>query len=74
VLALAEEYDKERSAALIKEARDIMAHLKDETEKLKTQMERVFEGGEDEEIEKAADEVSILEGVVPRKVSWRLFR
>ena len=76
---MAEEYDKERAAALIKEAREMTADLKVEVAKIKTQMESVLEGGEDEfsdgpEGEKAADEPSILEGVVPRKSFWKLWR
>jgi hypothetical protein len=42
---MAEEYDKERAAALFKEARELTSHLKDEAEKIKAQMERVLEGG-----------------------------
>jgi hypothetical protein len=45
---MAEEYDRERTAALIKEAREITAQLKDEAEKIKVQMNRVLEGGGDE--------------------------
>ena len=76
---MAEEYDKERAAALIKEARELTAHLKDEMEKIKAQMERVLDGGEDEfsdgqEGEKSATEHSILEGVVPRKSFWKVWR
>jgi hypothetical protein len=72
-------YDKERTAALIKEARQLTAELKVETEKIKSQMENVLEGGEDEfldvrEGEKAAPDASILEGVVPRKSAWRFWR
>jgi hypothetical protein len=42
-------YDKERTAALIKEARQITADFKVETESIKRQMDRVLEGGGDEE-------------------------
>jgi hypothetical protein len=76
---MSEEYDKERTAALIKEARDIIAHLEDEAEKIKTQMERVLEAGEDEFLdaqkgERFTDDASILEGLVPRKSFWRPWR
>jgi hypothetical protein len=76
---MAEEYDKERAAALIKEARELTSHLKDEAEKIKAQMERVLEGGEDEfldaqEGEKPSPEHNILEGVVPRKPFWKVWR
>ena len=68
---MSEEYDKERTAALIKKAREMMAHLKVEAGEIKMQMESVLEGDDDEGGEKAADEPSILESVVPRKSFWR---
>jgi hypothetical protein len=70
------EYDKERCAALIKEAKALTADLKIEAVKIKTQMDRVLEGGEDEfaEGKTSADDASILEGVVPRKFFWRFWR
>jgi hypothetical protein len=72
-------YDKERTAALIKEARQLTADLKVETEKIKSQMENVLEGGEDElldvrEGDKVAPDANLLEGVVPRKSAWRFWR
>jgi hypothetical protein len=74
-----DDYDKEKCAALIKEARTLTAELKVEAEEIKKQMNRVLEGGEDEFIDAAqgetsADEPSILDGVVPRKSFWRLWR
>jgi hypothetical protein len=45
-----EEYDRKKTAALIKEAHEITHHLKAETESLKRQMARVLEGDEDEPI------------------------
>ena len=42
------QYDKERTAALLKEAQEITSHLKVETEALKGQMARVLNGREDE--------------------------
>ena len=71
-------YDKERTAALIKEARQLTADLKVEVQEIQTQMGRVLEGDEDEKLalESAnpADDASILEGVVPRKSAWRFWR
>ena len=72
-------YDKERTAALIKEAQEITANLKVEAEEIKTQMDKVLEGDEDEildgsEGEKVPPDASILEGVVPRKSAFRFWR
>lgn len=45
------EYDRERSATLIKEAQELIGHLKAETEGIKRQMERVLDGGDDETLD-----------------------
>ena len=73
-------YDRERIAALIKEARHITADLKDETEKIKIEMTRVLSGDEDDdalldgpEAEKFADDAD-FSGVTPPKSFWRFWR
>ena len=76
---MGEEYDKERSATLIKEAQEIIGHLKAETDGIKRQMERVLDGGEEEtsdtpEGEKAAGDEIILEKAHPAKSRWRFWR
>jgi hypothetical protein len=76
---MGEEYDKERTAALIKKGQEITAHLKVETQTIKRQMERVLEGGEEETIEapkgeKVGDEASILEAAREVKSRWRFWR
>lgn len=76
---MSQEYDKERTAALIKEARDITAHLKVETEMIKTEMESVLEGPnadflDELDRDEAALDTSIMAEVVPRKPFWRLRR
>jgi hypothetical protein len=45
------EYDKERTAALLKEAQEITSHLKVETEALKRHMARVLDGREAETLD-----------------------
>jgi hypothetical protein len=81
---MAEEYDKERAAALIRAGRDITAHLKAETELIKRQMEKVLTGGEEvEETDapkraKVADHASIGasvgESTPVAKARWRFWR
>jgi hypothetical protein len=44
-----EVYDRERTAALVKEAQDIIAALKCEAGEIATQMARVLSGPEDED-------------------------
>ena len=76
---MGEEYDKERTAALIKEGQEITAHLKVETQTIKRQMERVLEGGEEETLdapegEKVGDEPTIVEAASEVKSRWRFWR
>jgi hypothetical protein len=75
---MSDEYDKERTAALIKEARQLTADLKVEVIEIETQMGRVLEGDEDEkldppEMEIVADDVDFLK-VTPPKFFWRFWR
>jgi hypothetical protein len=44
-----EVYDRERTAALVKEAQDIIAALKCEASEIATQMARVLSGPEDDD-------------------------
>jgi hypothetical protein len=44
-----EVYDRERTAALVKEAQDIIAALKSEAGEIATQMARVLSGPEDDD-------------------------
>jgi hypothetical protein len=46
-----EDYDRRKYAALVKEAREIIDHLKAEAEGIRTQMARVLEGGEDKPLD-----------------------
>jgi hypothetical protein len=76
---MGEEYNKERTAALIKEGQEIAAHLKVETQTIKRQMERVLEGGEEETLdalegEKVEDEPTIVEAASEVKSRWRFWR
>ena len=73
-------YDKERIAALIKEARHITADLKVEAEKIKIEMTRVLsrdeyddaplDGPEAEPVANDAD----FSGATPPKSFWRFWR
>jgi hypothetical protein len=73
-------YDKERIAALIKEARQITDDLKDETEKIKTEMTRVLNGDQDEdtlfdgpEVEKVVNDPDFSRATPPKSF-WRFWR
>jgi len=73
------EYDKERTAALVKEAQEITSHLKIETEDLRRQMARVLDGGEDEtagpvKSQKVVENASIAEGAIAAKSGWSFWR
>ena len=75
-----EVYDKERTAALIKEARHITADLKVEAERIKIEMTRVLTGDEyDDELldgpeaEKVANDAD-FSGPTPPKSFWRFWR
>jgi hypothetical protein len=74
-------YDRERTAALIKEARQLTADLKVETEKIKIEMTRVLTGDEeDEDALSDAPEAETVEndtdfsGATPPKSFWRFWR
>jgi len=74
---MGELYDEERTVALIKEARQLAADLKIETEKIRIQMTRVLLG-EDElsrvsEDETVTDDAGFLK-VTPPKFFWRFWR
>jgi hypothetical protein len=71
-------YDKVRTAALIKEARQLTADLKVEVKEIETQMGRVLEGDQDEKLdvpesEAVADDADFLK-VTPPKFFWRFWR
>ena len=63
------EFDKERTAALLKEAQEITSHLKVETEVLKRQMARVLDGREDEASDQPAGH-----NAVTAASRWRFWR
>ena len=73
-----QEYDPERIAALINEARELAAQVKLEVEQIKAQVERVFDDAEHraDELDTETDtDASILAEVVPRRKSfWRRLR
>jgi hypothetical protein len=76
---MGEEYDKEKTAALIKEAQEITADLKVETQTIQRQMERVLEGGEEETLgapegERVGDEPTVAEAASEVKSHWRFWR
>jgi hypothetical protein len=73
-------YDRERTAALIKEARQLTADLKVETEKIKIEMTRVLSDDEHEdalfdapEAEKVGNDAD-FSGATPPKSFWRFWR
>ena len=63
------EFDKERTAALLKEAQEITSHLKVETEVLKRQMARVLDGREDETSDQPAGHKAVATAS-----RWRFWR
>ena len=72
-------YDKQRTAALIEEARQLTADLKIETEKIKAAMTRVLTGDEDEgaildgpEAETVGNDAD-FSGAAPPKSFWRFW-
>jgi hypothetical protein len=76
---VSDEYDKERTAALIKEAQELTAHLKLEVKEIETQMGRVLKGDEDEildalESENAAHPADVLLEPAAGKFLWRFWR
>ena len=75
---MTEEFDREVTARLLKQAREIAAHLKTETEEIKMEMERVLDGGEEHwdgnAGEKDARAISCLEEVMPRRSFWHRWR
>ena len=62
------DYDKERAAALVREAQEITRHLKVEAEGLKQQIARVLHGGEDDS-QKVADVSNVR-----AKPGWAFWR
>lgn len=73
------EYDKQRTAALIKEAREITNHLKVEMESLKRQIARVLDGDPDEpgtptENRKVIEEMSTADRTIARRSGWLFWR
>jgi hypothetical protein len=71
-------YDKERTAALIEEARQISADLKIETERIGIEMSRVLGDDEDapldgSEAEKVVNDPD-FSGVTPPRSFWRFWR
>jgi hypothetical protein len=74
---MSEEYDRERTAALIKEAQQITADLKVETEEIKIEVTRILNGDEGEDVlldEAEAERVphhADLLGATPPKSFWR---
>lgn len=73
---MAQEYDKERAMALIKQARDLTAQLKAEMEEIKTQMDTVLDeaGDNSDRVEQAALDANILSEVAPKKTVWWRWR
>jgi len=77
---MGEEYDKARTAALIKEGQEITAHLKVETQTIKRQMERVLEGREEESLDAPegekvfGDEPTMVQAASEVKSRWRFWR
>ena len=71
-------YDKERTEALIKEARQLTADLKLEVKEIETQMGRVLKGDEDEVVDvPAGDNVphdADFLKLTPPKFFWRFWR
>jgi hypothetical protein len=66
-----EGYDREKTAALIKEAREITNHLKAETEGLKRQMARMLHGGEDETVGMEEGQKALAIAAKPGWSFWR---
>ena len=72
-------FDRQRTAALIEEARQITAELKVETEKIKLEMTRVLEGHDVDFLdvaagEKVAGDCDFSEGERVPKSFWRFWR
>jgi hypothetical protein len=74
------EYDKDRTAALIKEAQEITNHLKIEMEGLRRQVVCVLDGGTDEtgnaptDDPKAVEQSSMAKRTIAAKSGWSLWR
>ena len=74
---MGELFDKKRTVALIKEARQLTADLKIETEKIRIQMTRVLLG--EDELSHASEGETVTDGadflkVTPPKFIWRFWR
>jgi hypothetical protein len=71
-------YDKERTAALIKEARQISADLMVEMERIKIEMTRVLGDDEDAPLDEPEEETIVndadFSGVTPPQSFWRFWR
>ena len=73
------EYEKEKSAALVREAHEITRHLKVEIDGLTRQMARVLDGGEDERVgangrQEIAAGTAIVKGAKVAKSGWLFWR
>jgi hypothetical protein len=73
------EYDKDRTAALVKEAQEITSHLKVETEGLKRQMARVLDGDEEAAVgptasHKVVESASSTTAATAAKSGWSFWR
>ena len=74
--AYSSRFPKERTAALIKQARDLTAQLKAETEEIKTHMETVVDGPDDrlDEGGEAGLDATILAEVAAKRTLWWRWR
>ena len=74
------EYDKDRTAALIKEAQEITSHLRNEMEGLRRQLACVLDGGRDEagdaptDDPKTVESSSMAKGMIAAKLGWSWWR
>jgi hypothetical protein len=70
-------YDKERTAALIEEARQISADLKIETERIKIEMTKILGDEDDAPLDEPEAETIVndpdFSGVTPPKSFWRFW-
>ena len=70
-----DQYDKQKTAALIKEAQEITCQLRAETESLERQMEKVLCGGEDEPLGALeGNAANVVHDGAGRKSFWQLWR
>jgi hypothetical protein len=76
---MSEVYDRERTAALIKEARQLTAALKVEAEKIKIELTKVLEPDEAELVQALDESNEACDGDLPEEKSapkffWRFWR